>query len=190
VEHLAEDVSYEPSVLFFGRLERYKGVAHLLTAWAMTDGIVDSRARLVLAGKGDLKHLWAGSLPSGVDLRNRLIDDGEALELFRRCSLLVLPYLGATQSALIPAAYFFRKPVLAAPSGAFSEYVEDGKTGWLIEPEHPPSLARCLAAALSDVERLAKMGTAGRAWYAERRLGEERTLVEMYETLATNKVQI
>lgn len=92
--------------------------------------------------------------------------------------------MGATQSALIPAAYFFRKPVIAAPSGALEEYVEDGETGWVVEPEHPPSLARCLSATLCDVDRLARMGAAGRAWYDARRDAEEEVLRRMYRDLA------
>ncbi|MDF1516131.1 MAG: glycosyltransferase family 4 protein, partial [Anaerolineae bacterium] len=126
--HLGVDVTYEPFILFFGRLEKYKGVDHLVTAWAMTEGQVAPDARLVLAGQGDLDKVWAGALPEGIELRNHLIEDAEALDLFRRCALVVLPYLGATQSALIPAAYFFRKPVIAAPSGALHEYVQAGRT--------------------------------------------------------------
>ncbi len=182
VEHLAQEVTYEPAVLFFGRLERYKGVDHLLTAWAMMDHR-GAAPRLILAGPGDLSHLWAGPLPAGVEVRNHLIGDDEALGLFQRCGLLVLPYLGATQSALIPAAYFFRKPVIAAPSGALDEYVEDGETGWVVEPEHPPSLARCLTEVLADLPRLARMGVAGRAWYDARRAAEEATLHRMYAAL-------
>jgi glycosyltransferase involved in cell wall biosynthesis len=187
VEHLADDVTYAPTVLFFGRMERYKGVDHLLTAWALTHGQVAPEARLVLAGPGPLEKVWAGPLPPRVELRNHLIDDDEALELFKGCGLLALPYIGATQSALIPAAYFFRKPVLAAPSGALEEYVEDGATGWLAEPEHPASLARCLASALANLARLATMGTNGRAWYETRRQSEESTLLRMYDRLASKR---
>jgi glycosyltransferase involved in cell wall biosynthesis len=184
VEHLARVVRYDPSVLFFGRLERYKGVDHLLTAWAMMDKSGGENARLILAGPGDLEHLWPGPLPSRVEVHNHFIEDVQALEFFRHCGLLALPYMGATQSALIPAAYFFRKPVIATPSGALDEYVEDGKTGWIVEPEHPPSWSRCLSAMLSDVDRLARMGGAGRAWYDARRDAEEKELRRMYESVA------
>jgi glycosyltransferase involved in cell wall biosynthesis len=184
VENQAKNVSYEPYVLFFGRLERYKGVAHLLTAWAMMGDGDRHNARLILAGPGKLERLWVGALPSGVEVHNELIGDGEALQLFRRCGLLVLPYSGATQSALIPAAYFFQKPVMASPSGALDEYVEDGRTGWVVEPEHPASLARCLSTVLADPDRLVHMGVAGRAWYDARRDLEEKILWRMYERLA------
>lgn len=186
LEALAAEVAHEPEVLFFGRLEKYKGVDHLITAWAMMEGSVEG-LRLVLAGPGEVERIWAGALPAGVEVRSGLIQDEEAVALFRRCALLVLPYMGATQSALIPAAYFFRKAVLAAPSGALHEYVEEGETGWLVEPEHPPSLARSLAAALSDLDRLVRMGAAGRLWYDERREMEGRVLQRMYERVADGK---
>jgi starch synthase len=184
VEHLAQAVRYEPCVLFFGRLERYKGVDQLLAAWAMMDAGNGRDARLILAGRGDLERLWPGPLPPRVEVHNHLIKDAQAVELFRRCGLLALPYTGGTQSALIPAAYFFRKPVVVAPSGALEEYVADGETGWVVEPEHPSSLARCLSAMLSDRDRLVRMGMAGRAWYDARRDVEEAELRRMYHRVA------
>jgi len=189
VEALAAEVSYAPEVLFFGRLESYKGIDALMTAWAMMESRHkgEDGPRLILAGPGRLERIWAGPLPDGVELRNRLIEDAEALELFRRCSLIVLPYTGATQSALVPAAYFFRKPVMVSRSGALEEYVEEGLTGWVVEPEHPASLARCLDAALADPAALIAMGTTGRIWYEARRKAEGQALLGMYEQLANGQ---
>jgi starch synthase len=184
VEHLAQAVRYEPSILFFGRLERYKGLDHLLTAWAMMDGRDGHDARLVLAGPGHLNRMWLVPLPPHVEVRDHLVDDQEAADLFSRCGLLVLPYIDATQSALIAAAYYFRKPVVVTRSGALPEYVEEGRTGHVVEPGHPPTLARCLERMVDDPARLAQMGDAGRAWYDARRAEEKRTLIQMYERLA------
>jgi starch synthase len=182
-DYLTSRVRYEPWALFFGRMEHYKGVDYLITASAMLNGPSGNGPRLVLAGPGKLDRLWAGSLPPQIEVRNRLIDDDEAMDLFRRCGLLVLPYLDATQSALIPAAYYFRKPVVVTWTGALPEYVQEGQTGWLVEPDHPPSLARCLDSALTDPARLAEMGAAGRAWYDGRRTVEQQVLEDMYERL-------
>ena len=184
LDQLADDVTYEPYVLFFGRLERYKGVVDLVAAWARLPDGLRARVRLVLAGPGQVEKLWTGQLPSGIEVRNQLIQDKNAIALFKHCALLVLPYIGATQSALIPAAYFFHKPVLATMSGALREYVEDGETGWLVEPKHPPSLARALTTALSDFDRLERMGNAGRRWYDEQRVIESTAVQQMYTQLA------
>lgn len=183
LERLSETTTYDPYVLFFGRLERYKGVADLITAWARTPESLHTRTRLVLAGQGSIDKLWAGLLPPGIEVRNALIRDEEALDLFQHCALLVLPYIGATQSALIPAAYFFRKAVIATHSGALPEYVEEGKTGWVVASQHPLSLTRALTAAFSDFDRLERLGNAGRHWYNQQRALEYATVQRMYSQL-------
>jgi glycosyltransferase involved in cell wall biosynthesis len=145
---LSRRLTYEPYVLFFGRLERYKGIDTLLAAWLQNEKYFAEQERfnLVLAGPGQLSAVWNVNLPAGVILRNRLIEDAEALDLFRRCSLVILPYVKATQSALVAAAYYFRKPVMVTYNGALPEYVEEGRTGFVVQPDHPPSLARALRA--------------------------------------------
>jgi glycosyltransferase involved in cell wall biosynthesis len=177
---LATSIQYQAWTLFFGRLERYKGVDHLLTAAAMMKNVDEGQPQVILAGLGDLSTVWAGPLPPNVEVRNRLIPDEEAIDLFRRCAFVVLPYIDATQSALVAAAYYFRKPVVVTRTGALPEYVEDGQTGRVVEPGHPASLARCLDDMLSDPIRLAQMGAAGRTWYDAYREIEMTTLLEMY----------
>jgi glycosyltransferase involved in cell wall biosynthesis len=182
--NLQKDVAYEPLVLFFGRFERYKGVDQLIAAWHSEPNL-GSLARLMLAGKGDLTQLWPHSLPESIEVRNRLIQDDEALELFKRCSLVVLPYRAATQSALVAAAYFFNKPVIVTQSGALAEYVIAGETGWVVPSGDSQALGATLRQALSDPRRLRAMGRAGRRWYEEQRWQEEETLFSMYVGLCT-----
>jgi alpha-maltose-1-phosphate synthase len=184
---IATSTQYQPWALFFGRLEHYKGVDHLLTAGAMMEGASDGRPRIILAGLGDLSKLWAGPLPENVEVRNRLIPDEEAIDLFQRCGLVVLPYLDATQSAVVAAAYYFRKPVIVTRTGALPEYVEDEQTGRVVEPGHPASLARQLDEMLKDPIRLAQMGLAGRTWYDAYREIELATLQEMYWDLVASR---
>jgi glycosyltransferase involved in cell wall biosynthesis len=185
-ERLACAPRYEPWALFFGRFERYKGLDVLLGAWGRVqqNGNQPGEARLVLAGQGDLGRVWRGPLPPGVEVRARLIEDEEALDLFSRCGVVVLPYRDATQSALVAAAYFFRKPVIVTRTGALPEYVEPGETGWVVEPSDAEGLARGLEEALADPARLARMGAAGRAWVERERLREQETLAALYASLA------
>lgn len=174
-----------PFALFFGRLEKYKGVNNLLAAYAMlgerTPLYHAPAFDLVLAGPGELPHFWTGSLPGGVMRHKGLVDDELALDLFHRCSLVVLPYIDATQSALVAAAYFFHKPVLVTHVGALPEYVVAGQTGFVVEPDHPPSLARALSEAFDNPARLRAMGAAGRAWYDRRRAEELASLHALYQ---------
>jgi glycosyltransferase involved in cell wall biosynthesis len=176
-------VEYEPWALFLGRLEAYKGLDVLIEAARR----IESRGvRVVVAGPGRLEGLVQGPLPANVEVRAGLVGDEEAVELFRRCGLVVLPYVEASQSALVAAAYFFHKPVLITRAGALPEYVVEGETGWVVPPGDPDALAAGLQAALADGDRLAWMGRAGRAWYERQRQGEGAALQAMYAGLAAS----
>lgn len=171
-----------PIVLYFGRVESYKGVDTLLAAWTQS-GAFAIAGRLVVAG------LWAPALQPpdglpGVEIRNRRIADHEGVELFKRAALLVLPYRDATQSALIGAAYQFGLPVIVTDTGALPEYVIPGRTGWVVPSGDPASLSSVLREALDDPTRRAQMGTAGREWYEAQRSAETETLMRLYEDLA------
>jgi glycosyltransferase involved in cell wall biosynthesis len=183
-----EDRSY---ALFFARLEAYKGIDILIEAMRQLStqaGIGGPSVFAIVAGKGDLSKVAPQlTLPPNIELRNRLIEDAEAIELFRHCSLVVLPYRDATQSALVAAAYFFSKPVIVTRTGALPEYVPTGETGWIIEPNNATALADCLAAAFDHPDQLRQMGRAGRAWYESQSRDERRVLRQMYEQAGYSK---
>jgi starch synthase len=185
----APDPSYERSVLFFGRLEPYKGLDTLLEAFRLLEG---SSIQLVIGGRGEIaRYLPAGGLPANVTVHNRHIADSEGIELFRTCGLLALPYKDATQSAQIPTAYFFCKPVIATRSGALPEYVDDGKTGYLVDVGDAEQLANCIRAAFSHTGQLQAMGRAGYCWYEENRRHEFAVLETEYTraTRASERAQ-
>jgi alpha-maltose-1-phosphate synthase len=168
-------------VLFFGRVEPYKGVDVLLAAWETVRREV-SDARLVIAGPSASGAMKCTTIRTSGDVewRDRLIEDAEAIDLFRSASLLVLPYRDATQSALVASAYRFGVPVIVTQTGALPEYVVPGETGWLTPPGDSEALAGVLRTALADPGRLQAMGGAGRAWVDERRREEETALAAMY----------
>ena len=177
-----QEAAYEPWALFVGRLLPYKGLEVLIEAARRLEG--DGAVGIVIGGSGRLETVAPGPLPANVEVRKGLVGDGEVVALFRRCGLVVLPYIEASQSALVAAAYYFHKPVIVTRTGALPEYVVEGETGWVVEPGDAAALADALAealgAALGDPARLARMGEAGRAWYEGQRRREEQSLRAMY----------
>jgi len=165
-------------VLFFARIETYKGIDTLFEAMRQLSWHTGARA--IVAGRGKVEQ----AAPENVEIRNGLMGDAEAIDLFSRCSLVVLPYHDATQSALIGAAYFFGKPVVVTRTGALPEYVEEGVTGWIIEPGNASLLAERLSGAINDSQGLQKMGQAGQAWYEAHYRDERVALRHMYERVA------
>jgi starch synthase len=176
-------IVHEPWALFIGRLEKYKGLHVLVEAARHLDG---GNTRIVIAGQGpELKSLARAQLAvDNVQVRAGFVGDQEAVDLFRRCGVVVLPYIEASQSALVAAAYFFHKPVIVTRAGALPEYVVDGVTGWVVPPRDSTALANVLNDALSNPDRRTSMGDAGRACYEQWRAEEEVALRHMYESLS------
>lgn len=181
-----------PIVIFFGRLEWYKGIDTLLAAWTRLGQMMGDRPgpeapRLFLAGRL-ADGLTLPALPPRVELRNRRIADDEALDLFDQASLLVLPYRDATQSALVAAAARLGVPSLVTETGALPEYVTPGLTGWVVPPADPDALAGALYAALADPTRLTAMGRAAHAWYESARAQELRALASLYSSTSQSVI--
>lgn len=181
-------IHYEPWALFLGRLRLYKGLESLVEAARQLDSEEQQPIGVTIGGQGQLDKLVPHPLPANVEVRNRLITDKEAVDLFSRCGVVVLPYIEASQSALAAAAYFFHKPVIVTQVGALPEYVVHGETGWVLTPDDPVALAQALKTTLEDRTRLVQMGQAGRAWYEQQRQAEKVTLQKMYVGLARNGI--
>lgn len=155
-EPAISEVSEENAILFFGRLESYKGTDILLDAF---DRLAKkySDLKLIMAGRGELGDLEPRikSHPR-IELHYGWIPDEEVAGFFARSKIVVLPYVDASQSGVIPVAYSLGKPVVVTCVGAIPEQVEDGVTGLLVEPQNPQALASAVEWLLDhEAERLA-----------------------------------
>lgn len=120
-------------ILFFGRIDKYKGIDVLLDIF---ERIISRKkmAELWIVGEGDLKpYLPRIKANENVKVVNRYIDDKEISTFFNHADFLILPYIEATQSGVIPLAYAFGKPVIASRVGGIPEQVLDGETGFLFD---------------------------------------------------------
>lgn len=138
-------------LLFFGRVEAYKGFGVLLDAAQLL------RARQVphvvhVAGRGsDLDANRARALATpGVELQEAFVPAAAIPALFCRADVVVLPYLDATQSGVAAMALAFGRPVVASAVGALPEVVHDGVNGLLVPPGDPQALADALERVIKD----------------------------------------
>jgi glycosyltransferase involved in cell wall biosynthesis len=157
-------VRYERELLFFGRIRPYKGVETLLSAAEEVTNAVDDY-RLTVAGSGPLDI--DGNLDDHVTVRNEFLSNEAVCELFSRCRAVVLPYREASQSGVVPIAYAFRKPVVATAVGGLPEVIEDGSTGYLVEPDSPGPLADRCVSLLRDESKARTFGERGFAFARE-----------------------
>jgi len=143
----------KPTLLFFGRVEPYKGV-DLLLAGAERLAQSGLQFNLLIAGAGSTPDI---ALPRDrVNLLriDRFILDGEIRSLFEASDVVLLPYRDATQSGVVPLAYAFGRPVIATRVGALDEVVKDGETGFLVPTSDPDAIAHAVHRLFSD-ERVA-----------------------------------
>jgi glycosyltransferase involved in cell wall biosynthesis len=145
-------VAHRParSILFFGRITRYKGLDVLVEAFRIAQA-KRPELRLNIVGEGDLEP-YRHSI-SGIDnviVTNRWIDDAEVPAIFQAADIVVVPYTSASQSGVIALAASFRRPVIATRVGAIPEQIRDEETGVLVEPGSAAALASAIERLLAD----------------------------------------
>ncbi len=151
-------VHEERSVLFFGRILDYKGIQYLIQAEPLIAKEIED-IKIIIAGKGNLrKYEKLIKNKNNFEIINEFIPDEKVARLFQRCAVVVLPYIDGTQSGIIPIAYSFKKPVIATNVGSIPEVVENGRTGYIIEPRNSKILAESITKLLKDDNLRKQMG--------------------------------
>jgi glycosyltransferase involved in cell wall biosynthesis len=138
-------------LLFFGRIEAYKGLDVLLA----TLEILQQRSvpcRLLIAGRGpDLaRHAEAIARLPHVEVRDGFIPAQEVGPMLARAACVVLPYHDATQSGVAAHAFGAGTPVIASQVGALPDVVSHGHNGLLVPPGDAAALADSIATFLGD----------------------------------------
>ena len=137
-----------PTFAYLGRLKKYKGVHHVIRAFA---AVKHPGATLEIAGAGDFRpalELLARSLDLGDRVRFLgRISEPEKLALLRRAWALVFasPKEGWGITNLEAAAC--ATPVVASNSPGIRESVRDGETGYLV----PHGDVQAMAAAMDRI---------------------------------------
>lgn len=149
-----ECLSEEKTILFFGRLSSYKGLDVLLEAIPIIcERIGNIKINIIGKPVSGYKIPPVPELPNGgrINLINSYVSAGELARYFSETNCVICPYTDATQSGVVLTAYAFRKPVVATRVGGLPEYLLDGQTGLLVEPNNPAKLAEAVISLLEDV---------------------------------------
>ena len=138
-------------LLFFGFVREYKGLKYILEAMPR---IAEKQKNISLLIVGDFgsqenkgfyeKIIEKNGINDYVEIYDGYIPDKEIEKFFAACDLVVLPYESATQSGIVQIAYGFEKPVVVTNVGGLPDVVNDGRTGYIVEPGNPKALAEAV----------------------------------------------
>ena len=155
--------AHAPVFAYLGRLKKYKGVHHVIRAFAAMD---DASATLEIAGAGDYRPALV-RLATSLDLGTRVrflgrIDEAAKLALLRRAWALVFasPKEGWGITNLEAAAC--GTPVVASNSPGIRESVRDGETGFLVPHGDTKAMATAMAQLARDAALVTRLGMQAR----------------------------
>jgi phosphatidyl-myo-inositol dimannoside synthase len=154
-------------VLIVGRMssfERYKGHDQLIQAWPLVCRSVPE-AQLVITGTGDdVPRLKAAAAETGCGesiLFAGRVSDATLDMLYARAAIFAMPGRGEGFGLVYLEAMRHGLPCIAGTEDAAQEVVEQGKTGFLVNPDNIPELAEALVQLLANPPLRKQMGEAG-----------------------------
>ena len=135
-----------PVLLFFGYVRKYKGLDILIEAFPK---ILSSnhKARLLIVGEfydnpseyfDLIKKL---NIEDKVKVINQFVPNEDVAKYYQVSDVVILPYRSATQSGILNVAYGFYKPVIVTDVGGLAEFVDERKTGFVVNPNSPDAIA-------------------------------------------------
>lgn len=163
----------EERILFFGDWRRSKGLPELMAAFERL-AARRPQVRLTIAGTPfpDAKprevRSWASRQEGRVLIIDRYVPLEEIPPLFATARVVAAPYIAGSQSGVIHLAMTMGRAVVCSDVGELATTVVDGGTGRVVPAGDIDGLADALEELVSDPERSALFGAAGR-----RRVTEE-----------------
>ena len=171
--------------LFLGRMCEKKGTYDLVRAFAALPTAVRARARLTLAGDGDLEAIRKLAAPLEQVRVLPWIDSAERERLLAQSDVFVLPSYNEGVPMALLEAMAAGLPSIVTPVGGIPEVLRHGVEGLMVEPARVNDLSAAMARLVNhEAERTA----AGRCAHERARSFDvhaySRSLAEIYQRIA------
>jgi glycosyltransferase involved in cell wall biosynthesis len=153
-----------PLLMSVGGLQKLKGIHYVLEALSTLKAT--HAFTYVVVGDGEEEHsLRTQSLRLGLGEHVRFLgrrDRAQIPQYFSACDMLVLGSLTEGAGNVALEAMASGRPVVATDSGGPPEYVNDGKTGFVVPVGDVPAMAERVRRLLDDPALADALGRAGR----------------------------
>ena len=146
--------------------EQYKGIDTVIRALPALVARVPDLEYVIVGSGSDLERHKRIAADLGVTDRVQFLGSVDELALrsvYESCDVFVLPSAGEGFGIVFLEAMHYRKPIIAANSGATPEVVKDGETGMLVEASSVEQLAAAMIDLATDRPKRDRMGDAGYA---------------------------
>jgi glycosyltransferase involved in cell wall biosynthesis len=153
-------------LLTVARLTVEKNVGTIFRALAHLTEPIRSQVRLTVVGTGP-EQAYLLRLRDELGLRNAVtfggfVSDDEVDRLYRACDALVYLSLDETFGLAFAEAAARSKPSIGPDHGGPIEFIENGRTGLLVDPLNPEAVAAAIARLAGDPQLRQTMGRAAR----------------------------
>ena len=150
--------------LFVGRLVQSKGLSYLFESMKP----FREHVRLTVVGDGETDK--CPELRAELALCRHIprLFHQDLLRLMAESDVLIFPSLFEGFGMVITEAMSQGTPVLTTVNTCGSNFIRDGKNGWLVKPASTAELKDKISQILDERERLAEIGRAARATAAQR----------------------
>lgn len=145
------------SFLFFGRIEKYKGLHILAQAYRLLCEQYNN-IELFVVGSGSFDEYTNDfNNLKNTTVINKYIPDNQIYSFFTKPNtILVLPYLDASQSGVIPVALEFGIPIIASDTGGLKEQLFNGDIGYFCKPNDVYSLKEKMEFIIQNPDIISK----------------------------------
>ncbi|WP_095225151.1 glycosyltransferase [Helicobacter sp. 12S02634-8] len=111
----------KPTILFFGRINPYKGIHLLLNALASLP--LESFEKLIIAGKSSYTYdlSYPQAFLDKLEIHDTFLSQESIAEIFNRSHILVMPYLEASQSGVASIGIANAIPTICTDVGGLKE---------------------------------------------------------------------
>ena len=202
VSHFSADVApiekyYDGkiNILFVGRMEKRKGLKHLVRAYAKVKAEVPDSRLIVVGPIGgdyeDCERIIAENGTEDVDFTGYVSYD-DLPRYYRAADVFCSPAIGKESFGIVLLeAMAAARPIVATNIEGYASVMTHGVEGLLVRPKDEESLVQALVKLLNDEERRSELGAQGRvkAWEYDWPRVSQRVL-SYYERILGEKAEI